>query len=285
MLRGGAIIAVAVENDLGCHPGAASLEWILLLQRALANFPDGLSCGHALVHAGGSIAIARHCRDDLSGGSAPRPNFEYEAMQFRLFYEGPLGSSQRRVANGQFDKKAPQKHAIRKVLHCQLEALWQQNPFLNSATVGHTMFGGDSPNVSPLANVIREAHPRCGYEFIPLVCREFDLLCKLDILVLRRDRPGGVVQGRDLDNRVKTLLDALRMPRHDSELAGDLPDQHGAPFFVLLQDDDLIDTISIETDDLLSVPSHGRLDDSFVRLLIRVTIRPYKVTMFNLGFA
>jgi hypothetical protein len=35
----------------------------------------------------------------------------------------------------------------------------------------------------------------------------------LNILFLRADIPGKVVQSGDIDNRLKTLFDALRMPQ------------------------------------------------------------------------
>jgi hypothetical protein len=45
-------------------------------------------------------------------------------------------------------------------------------------------------------------------------------MCSLQILFLRHDPPGSVIHAGDLDNRVKTLIDALRMPNDAMELAG-----------------------------------------------------------------
>lgn len=90
------------------------------------------------------------------------------------------------------------------------------------------------------------------------------------------------MQSRDLDNRLKVLFDALRMPQNPNELTGEDFQQDEDPMFVLLQDDSLITSVSVETDELLSPANH---DDSQVRLTISVNLRPYNVNMFNISFA
>ena len=127
-----------------------------------------------------------------------------------------------------------------------------------------------------------------GYRFIPLVHDKLDLTCSLKVLIMRRDRPGDrpgrIFNARDIDNRLKTLFDALKMPTA-SELGGELPDDDDNPMFVLLQKDELISHVSVETDDLLAPPHNAGRDDSYARLLIDVSIQPYDVNTFNLGFA
>ena len=73
----------------------------------------------------------------------------------------------------------------------------------------------------------------------PLVLKRFSLLCALKILFLRRDIPGKAIIAGDIDNRVKTLIDALRMPNSQNELVGDdvEPRFGDDPFFCLLADD------------------------------------------------
>jgi hypothetical protein len=74
----------------------------------------------------------------------------------------------------------------------------------------------------------------------------------LDILFLRRDQPGGVVRhGGDVDNRIKVLLDGLRMPDRVEELGGLAIDADENPFYCLLEDDKLITEVNITTDRLL----------------------------------
>lgn len=109
---------------------------------------------------------------------------------------------------------------------------------------------------------------------ILLVCNYFNIVCSLDVLFLRRDMPGDLIKsGGDLDNRMKVLFDALRMPASDDELAGATPQQGEDPFCCLLEDDKLITEIKITTDRLLTpkTDSEGQND---VHLIIRVTTIP-----------
>lgn len=94
--------------------------------------------------------------------------------------------------------------------------------------------------------------------------------CSLDILFLRRDGPGSLVRsGGDIDNRIKVLFDALRMPQTCDEVCGDVPAKDEAPFFVLLEDDKLITKVQVETNWLLTPAMEGeRIND--VQLIIRV---------------
>ena len=95
-----------------------------------------------------------------------------------------------------------------------------------------------------------------GYNFLPLVGSNIfdgtDTACSIDILFLRRDGPGSIVQsGGDIDNRIKVLFDALKMPKiGEFDPADDAgPDED--PFFCLVQDDSLITEIKVTTDRLL----------------------------------
>jgi hypothetical protein len=57
--------------------------------------------------------------------------------------------------------------------------------------------------------------PACGYRTLALANTFNGLICRLAITFLRREDPGAVVHGGDIDNRLNTLLDALRMrPGH-----------------------------------------------------------------------
>lgn len=80
--------------------------------------------------------------------------------------------------------------------------------------------------------------------------------CALDILFLRRDGPGSLVRsGGDIDNRLKVLFDALRMPQTCDEVCGDSPVEGETPFFCLLEDDKLISKVQVETNWLLTPPA------------------------------
>jgi hypothetical protein len=59
--------------------------------------------------------------------------------------------------------------------------------------------------------------------------------CSLSILFLRHEPQGGIIQSGDLDNRINTLFDALRIP-DELQIPDDiaLEDQPN-PFFVYCQ--------------------------------------------------
>jgi hypothetical protein len=109
-------------------------------------------------------------------------------------------------------------------------------------------------------------------------------VCQLDILFLRREKPGSIVHGGDLDNRLKTLFDALRMPFDDSELGKVGPTSPDELLYCLLEDDSLISRVSVETHQLLDLPpagSHGAAD---VDLMLHVTVLSTFPMFGNAGF-
>jgi hypothetical protein len=223
-------------------------------------------------------------------------------MQFRLTYEGELRSSGRDPEGDQRDPLAIHKQKIRKVFHSQLKQLWQTNKFLSEHSVdnewasksavpsnqvgspGHYS-GGRSPERTPLSEATANLYRENGYRFVPLVREDYGLLCSLNILFLRRDFPAGVISAGDLDNRIKTLIDALRKPHNANELKGnETPADGEDPFYCLLEDDDLVTGLTVETDMLLDLPSNGADVKSYVKLVISVELKPDHVTMFNLSF-
>ena len=75
--------------------------------------------------------------------------------------------------------------------------------------------------------------------------------------------------GGDIDNRIKVLFDALRMPLNKSELRGQAPAKDEDPFYCLLQDDNQITEVKITTDRLLT-PIGCDADSKNVHLVIHV---------------
>jgi threonine synthase len=78
-----------------------------------------------------------------------------------------------------------------------------------------------------------------------------------------------VKTGGDIDNRIKVLFDALRMPKIGEFDAETPPAPDEAPFFCLLQDDSLITEIKVTTDRLLT-PLQTEEDSDDVHLVIHV---------------
>jgi len=55
--------------------------------------------------------------------------------------------------------------------------------------------------------------PIAKFNFVPIIHRPHEFSCTLEVLFLRREKPGNIIRnGSDLDNRLKILFDALRMP-------------------------------------------------------------------------
>jgi hypothetical protein len=95
----------------------------------------------------------------------------------------------------------------------------------------------------------------------------------------RPQAPGQLIgDGGDIDNRVKTLLDALSVP---PPAQTDLFSNTGPtqPIYCLLQDDGLVTKLSVETDRLLR-PTLNRFD---LVAMMQVIIRASKVTYGTLA--
>jgi Holliday junction resolvase RusA-like endonuclease len=109
-------------------------------------------------------------------------------MQFSLIYRGPL------KANGDPEHK----HKIRQKIHSQLQILWQQK------------------QLRAFKNYLKKEysntliHQINNYEFAPLVSPKLGIVAELDIILFRPEEPGKIVtKTGDIDNRLKTLFDAL----------------------------------------------------------------------------
>jgi hypothetical protein len=189
-------------------------------------------------------------------------------MRFVLTYDGPL------PVNGNPDDK----HRIRKQFHPQLKAQWDVEPSLQKWARGDLAFmaGFPIPRLPDLA--------LGGYIFRPMVTRGLHLVCFLDITFNRREEPGSLVrQGGDIDNRLKTLFDSLRIPRDDQEVRG-VPEAGEELFYCLLEDDALITGFRVQTERLLKPPSPDDQRGTNVHLDIAVVVRPAEVTNENIRF-
>ncbi|NKQ86757.1 hypothetical protein C3Y91_20735 [Rhizobium sp. UPM1133] len=142
---------------------------------------------------------------------------------------------------------------------------------------------------------IADRHGKLGYHWVPLVSDETFTHCSIDVLMLRPGKVGGLIIDTDIDNRLKTLFDALQIPTSQSQLP-ETPASDEDPFFVLLEKDSLISSVSVTTDRLLATERFIRKDvpDSLtlsldqsanrdhVVLIISVAIHATKTTLDNL---
>ncbi len=184
-------------------------------------------------------------------------------MKFRLLYEGPIAPRQR--------INVEDIHSIRMQLHPQIEALWRFLP------------------LSDHIEILREEAPQGelaifersnGVLFAPLVTERNNLACELDITLLRQQAPGQLVgDGGDLDNRLKTLFDALRMPSTNEARQAKIQVNGTTPIYCLLQDDKLIGRVNVETDRLLRTTT----DPRDLVAIIQVQVRTTRATFANIG--
>ncbi|MGA9062711.1 MAG: hypothetical protein WB341_13720, partial [Terracidiphilus sp.] len=144
-------------------------------------------------------------------GSEQRGN----EVRFRLLYSGRLLGASRN------DARAALKHHIRMDFHPQLKRLWATQPPLKVLAQERAYWWGQShpeimPRLPSRSSPFDESEPanpeelegwglqeiaenwqRCGRKFIPLVTAEMCLNCSLDILFLRPETPGRLVQHGD----------------------------------------------------------------------------------------
>lgn len=92
-------------------------------------------------------------------------------MEFRLVLRGPLPPERRRA-------NTVPKHAVRRALHPQLKALFQQHPLLRAHL---EPVGGEPSVVEQTANQNRLGR----FRFVPLV--DTTGACALDVLILLRE--------------------------------------------------------------------------------------------------
>ena len=107
-----------------------------------------------------------------------------------------------------------------------------------------------------------------------------DLLGELDITFIRQQQPGQLVnQGGDIDNRIKTLFDALRVPtKSEVTQLGEYLQSDEFPMFCLFEDDFLISSANIETDRLLRPAKERQM-----LAIIQVTVQVTRVTIGTIG--
>jgi hypothetical protein len=171
-------------------------------------------------------------------------------MEFILVYDGDLLRS-----SGNTSRRTWEKHSIRRHLHEQLKRLWETHPALKTYAAKTVEMGENGERIlgKPFLENLAHGYSRAGIGFIPLMTEQNGLVCKLDILLLRPEGPGQIMNSAgDIDNRIKTLVDALRIPSDGGEIKkrqDDDPDPN--PMYCLLQDDKLITSLKVETERLL----------------------------------
>lgn len=165
-------------------------------------------------------------------------------MDLTLRYDGDIPSGQ----NG--DKHSDVKQTIREKFSSQLRTYWR-----GSQTLSKYVKEGlpEIPYVRGKPCRVETLGPHrplfkvalCGFMVMPLVTWHNGLACDLEITFLGDAhnvlRPEG-----DLDNRLKIVFDALRMPLHSGEVPATMFGSGDEDLFCLFEDDSLIKKFSVE---------------------------------------
>ena len=179
-------------------------------------------------------------------------------MKFKLVYVGEVKINPK--------KRSQHLQDIRNVLSPQLKRLSEISPY----------------------NVIKEKLQKKGkaiktvggIKFFPLITPDLDLLAELDIQILH---PELLETPRaDIDNRMKTLLDALKRPQSPHEISENIDKDEVV--YTLLDDDHLVTKMTINTSHLLykeEMPKKNR--DYELLIIITVNIKASKGTPDNLA--
>ena len=131
-----------------------------------------------------------------------------------------------------------------------------------------------------LGQVVSSLRQRGPFNFVPLATNELKLIAELDVTLLRPEPPGRLVtQGGDIDNRLKTLFGALSIPQLNALPQGALPAADETPFYVVLEDDNLITSLSVKTEHLLKPQ-----DKNHVEMFLRVHLTSMAPIGANVAF-
>ena len=184
-------------------------------------------------------------------------------MRFTLTYQGDL------PPNG----NTAEKWRIRRELEPQLRRLWETPPINDISKY-------QDPNYRPDDCYV--GHKFGDLEYVPLITETLSLRAELDILLLSASLPGGIFnRSSDIDNRLKTLFDALSMPSSAQEVPNSPDTEPDRRVFCLLENDRLITRVEVSNDKLLTQAEHSRK----TLIIIRVHPIAFRVTMANLGIA
>ncbi|KOV84622.1 hypothetical protein [Nocardia sp. NRRL S-836] len=179
-------------------------------------------------------------------------------MRFTLFYDGDLPPA------GSRSDTAEAKHQIRKDLHPQIKEVWTTSGLEDVPGLIDPSAAGGGQHLTTVRDTLRGA-----FTFASVVHPYLHLRASLNILMLRSGPAGLLIDSGDIDNRLKTLFDALTVPSAQQIPKGWAPNPDEEPLHCLLEDDRLITSVAVETERLLGQPIAA---PRAVRLTIRVHV-------------
>jgi hypothetical protein len=196
-------------------------------------------------------------------------------MRFHLAFEGALPSS------GNVNSEHPKSS--------KLKAIWAIRDNVNLQLVHlvatHHAFSGRSGASRALMHALIPPIVVDGHAFCAIARARFKVRCGLKIDLLVNHEPGSVItKAGDLDNRLKTLIDGLRVPAGRQEIKTFTSSEKLAAdkYVCLLEDDVLITSLQIAMARNLAFPQNAGQDH--VKANIVVTIEPSERTFENEAF-
>ncbi|MBP3615549.1 MAG: hypothetical protein IJ473_00375 [Alphaproteobacteria bacterium] len=179
-------------------------------------------------------------------------------MKFKLVYVGEVKINPK--------KRSQHLQDIRDILSPQLKRLSEISPY--------------NEIKSRLEKKGKAIKTVGGVKFFPLITPDLNLLAELDIQILH---PELLETPRaDIDNRMKTLLDALKRPQSSHEISEHMNKKDVC--YTLLDDDHLVTKMTINTSHLLYKDAvQKRNHDYELLIIITVNIKASKGTPDNLA--
>jgi hypothetical protein len=196
-----------------------------------------------------------------------------ELMRFTLTYDGPL------LATGndppvQSESKLRNIWAIRNRFEPQIGRIYETNPIFRGAV---------GPPSRAAATIMRSPIERNGFKFAAIARTALGLGCEVDIKLLVNHEPGSVItRAGDLDNRLKTIFDALRVPQANEFRGINLTIAADHFYPCLLEDDAAITKVSIASERWLD---GGNRTENEVHLSIGVRVIILTPMFSNAPFA
>lgn len=139
------------------------------------------------------------------------------------------------------NKRPPEKiDAIRQDFHRQLSKLWGRNQLAILKTWLDSNFAAGAPDFRRVVGT---------YVYLPVVSEAIHTHARLTITLLAGvDVHRPAFANGDIDNRVKSLIDALAAPSQATQIPSSAP---AVGTICLLSDDSLVDGLTIQTGPLL----------------------------------
>jgi len=214
------------------------------------------------------------------------PIEEEDKVEFRLLYEGEL------LPSAGSNKRAHEKHLIRKSFHPQLRRLWKINQNLARLAEKEYLSGisidrihDELPNEGDVRDrgvaAIGRRWARAGFNIVPLVTADMALRCSIHITLLRPEEARLIFRSGDIDGQLKTLFDALRMPNSTAETCNIRPEEDENPLFCLLEDDRLVSEVTVTTDVMLLLPNTREVKANDAHAIIHVKLNHKNARTFD----